>query len=135
MFPQFDPSKLDPKLLMELSNLVRELPPEKLARMQTLMHNASAGFDVRKELEGFERGLPPGFREKMLAIVGGSPAFAATATAAFGAGPGVEPATSPALGETGNSDLRQARRVVLQALAAGNLGVDEAERLLFSESD
>ncbi len=44
---QFDPGKMDPKLLLEISQLVRELPPDKLTRMQSLMHNMMAGFDVR----------------------------------------------------------------------------------------
>ena len=65
---------MDPKLMMELSKLIQQLPSEQLSKMQTLMHNAQAGFDVRKEMEEFERGLPPGFREKVVALFGSSEA-------------------------------------------------------------
>src|ERR1700756_2436014 len=71
MMPNFDPSKMDPKVMMELSQLIQQLPPEKLGKMQTLMHNMMAGFDVRKEMEEFERGLAPDFREKLMALIGG----------------------------------------------------------------
>ena len=60
----FDPSKMDPKHLMEMSRLIQQLPPDQLNRMQTLMHNMMAGYDVRAEMEIFEKSLPPGFREK-----------------------------------------------------------------------
>lgn len=73
MFPGmpagFDPSKLDPKLISEISELMSTLPPAMMMKMQTLMHNSMAGHDVRKDMEEFERGLPPGFREKMAKIM------------------------------------------------------------------
>ena len=40
MFPGFDPSKLDPKTIQELTDLMRTLPPEKLMQMQSIMHNS-----------------------------------------------------------------------------------------------
>ncbi len=67
--PGFDPSKLDPKLIAEISELMSSLPPAMMVKMQSLMHNSMAGFDVKKEMEEFERGLPPGFREKMARIM------------------------------------------------------------------
>jgi hypothetical protein len=86
MFPQFDPSKMDPKVLMELSQLIQGLPPESLNKMQTLMHNAMAGFDVRAEMAEFERNLPAGFREKLTQLIAANPgAFAQMGGAGFGA--------------------------------------------------
>lgn len=58
-FPPFDPSKMDPKVLMELSNLMRQLPPAQIAKMQTVMHNMMAGFDVKGDMEELERSFPP----------------------------------------------------------------------------
>ena len=57
--PPFDPSKMDPKVLMQLSELMRQLPPAQIQKMQTLMHNMMAGFDVKKDMEEFEKTLPP----------------------------------------------------------------------------
>ncbi|MBC7385115.1 MAG: hypothetical protein H7301_03005 [Cryobacterium sp.] len=73
MFPGmpagFDPSQMDPRLIGEISQLMGTLPPEMMMKMQTLMHNAMAGHDVKTEMEAFERGLPDGFREKMARIL------------------------------------------------------------------
>lgn len=73
MFPGmpagFDPTKLDPKLIAEISELMSTLPQPMMMKMQTIMHNSMAGIDVRKDMEEFERGLPPNFREKMARIM------------------------------------------------------------------
>jgi len=127
MFPQFDPSKMDPKVLMELSQLIQQLPPEKLQRMQTLMHNMMAGFDVRAEMEEFERGLPPGFRERLAGMMAGQ-------TAAFSPAPPSAAVTSfeePAAPSPANMDLREARLTLLRGVATGKILPEEAEKLLF----
>ncbi len=129
--PPIDPSKMDPKLLMELSNLVRELPPEKLSKMQTLMHNMMAGIDVRKEMEEFERTLPPGFRERMMTIMARQMSSQGQAPAP------VVPISSAAVGApdpVGSDEemnLREARLTLLRAVAAGRMSPEEAEGLLF----
>jgi len=117
---QFDPSKMDPKILMELSQLVRQLPPDQLQRMQSLMHNMMAGFDVRKDMEEFEKTLPPGFREKLMAVMGQQGAMAAATQVA----PSEELPSE-------EMNVREARLTVLRAVAAGQVSPDEAERLLF----
>ena len=120
-----DPSKLDPKLLAELTELVRQLPPQQLMKMQTLMHNSMAGFNVQKEMEEFEKSLPAGFREKVLRLMGGQvpPSVAPVA---------VEPAAvETASGEPVDMSLREARLTVFRAVAEGRLSPDEAEKLLF----
>ncbi|MCM2321847.1 MAG: hypothetical protein NDJ90_01135 [Oligoflexia bacterium] len=134
--PSFDPSKMDPKLLLELSQLIRELPPEKLNQMQALMHNMMAGFDVRRELEDFEKSLPPGFRERLMAIL--AKQAAAEASIATSASPvaSTETATPPeaagiAATPAADRDIRQARLTLLQAVADGRLSPEEAERTLF----
>src|SRR4051812_639539 len=85
MFPQFDPSKMDPKVLMALSELIQSLPADQLNRMQSLMHNAMAGFDVREQMAEFERNLPPGFREKLTTLIAANP----TAFTQMGGMPGM----------------------------------------------
>jgi hypothetical protein len=123
MQPGFDPSKLDPKTLMELSNLVRELPPHQLNRMQSLMHNMMAGFDVKKDMEEFERTLPPGFREKLAGVMvamGPMDTQQAVTSEPVSSGPGGAP-----------MDVSDARLTVLRAVAAGAMSPEEAEKILF----
>jgi hypothetical protein len=138
MMPNFDPSKMDPKLLMELSRLIQELPPEKLNRMQSLMHNMMAGHDVTREMEEFEKTLPPGFREKLFGVMmtPAGTAFMSNASSGFSSGPeappiDVSPNASPGL-TTEEMNVRQARMTVLNAVADGRMTPEEAEKLLFA---
>jgi len=124
MNPFMDPSKMDPKVLMELSQIVRQLPPDQLQRMQTMMHNMMAGFDVRAEMEEFEKSLPPGFREKLMAILG---------PAAFPQGQAASPAAPVEVAaEMSEMNEREARLTILRAVAQGHMSPEEAEKLLFS---
>lgn len=104
----FDPSQLDPKTLMEMSQLVQQLPPDQINRMQSIMHNMMAGFDVRKDMEEFEKSLPPGFREKLMSVMGG-----------------VKAAAEPP------KDIKEARLTILRAVAENQINPDEALLLLF----
>ncbi len=139
--PGFDPSKMDPKLLMELSQLVQQLPPEQLSRMQALMHNAMAGFDIRKEMEEFEKSLPPGFKQKIVALMAGSSPqdFAKSAelssSSQISQGPtaSVNAEGQPLNQEVSHPlDVREARLTILQAVADGQMSPSEAEKVLFS---
>ena len=125
---QFDPSKMDPKVLMELSKLIRELPPEKLSKMQTLMHNMMAGFDVKKDMEEFERTLPPGFREKLMNSMGGqAPFYSAPPATVETEGHTVSESESPEM------NLHEARITLLRAVANGEMSPEDAEKLLFPQ--
>lgn len=130
----FDPSKLDPQALAELTRLVQELPPQQIMRMQTLMHNAMAGHDTRKDMEEFERGLPPGFREKLMNILS---RHSATFVAAVGGAAPPNQASGiaqsqPAPGPTAapGNEVREARLTILRAVAAGRMTPEDAETLL-----
>ncbi len=126
-----DPSKLSPDVLMKMSQLVQELPPGMLSRMQTLMHNAMAGYDVQKDMEAFERELPAGFREKMARLM-----YEMN---------GVMPSGSAPSGATGSSSAKpevvevqreistpdDARLTVLRAVASGDLSPEQALSVLF----
>lgn len=129
--PQFDPSQMDPKLMMELSRVIQQLPPAQLQKMQALMHNMMAGFDVRKEMEEFESSLPPGFREKLMTLMGGQ-----EAASAFSAQKPdvieVEASSSTQSTSAADMNLREARLTILRAVADGRIVPEEAERLLFS---
>ena len=147
--PNFDPSKMDPKVLMELSQLVQQLSPPQMNRLQTLMHNMMAGYDVKKEMDEFEKTLPSGFREKLTGLMAsqgglfGMDAFAQSPGAQTssselyrdGAGATVAPSSDDDLEKLSEADmnLREARLTVLRAVSQGSVSPEEAERLLFKE--
>jgi hypothetical protein len=106
----FDPSQMDPKALMEMSRLIQELPPDKLNRMQTIMHNMVAGYDVRKEMEEFEKSLPPGFREKLMSVMGTAQVTQVTKMP---------------------EDVHEARLTILRAVSERQVTPEQALQLLF----
>lgn len=115
---------------MELSQLIRELPPDQINRLQSIMHNMGAGFDVKHELEEFDKTLPPGFRERMTALM----LKAQTQTSATTS---TESAQEPAKGSPAQDlpgSMREARLTVLRAVADGRMPPEEAERVLFPET-
>jgi len=122
MFPglpaDFDPSKLDPKLIAEISELMRTLPAPMMMKMQTIMHNSMAGIDVRKDMEEFERGLPPGFREKMAKIM-------------YQAGGVVDVLATPEDKTAPLESMDDARLTILNAVKNGTLTPEAALRALF----
>ena len=123
MFPGFDPSKLDPKVVQELTDLMRTLPPEKLMRMQTMMHNSMAGFDISVDVQSFERDLPPDFRAKLAKILltAGPLPTASTSDPATDSAPPPVP-----------SSIDEARLTILRAVRDGSLSPEDALQALFS---
>lgn len=132
-FPQFDPSKMDPKVLMQMTQLIQKLPHDQLSRMQTLMHNAMAGFDVKKEMEEFEKGLPPGFREQMTSLLMQQYAQGAAPQADEQEVPNIAPLQDhdSVSADSSEMSLREARLTLLRAVAEGKLSPEDAEKLLF----
>lgn len=61
----FDPSKMDLEWLATFSAAIQRLPKGQMARLQNLMQKAMAGKDVARELEEFQRTLPPSFQEML----------------------------------------------------------------------
>ena len=61
--PSFDPSKMDLEWLATFSSAIQRLPKGQLSRLQALMQKAMAGKNVTRELEEFQRTLPPSFQE------------------------------------------------------------------------
>ncbi len=116
-----DPSKLKPETLMKLTRLVQELPPPMIMKMQSLMHNAMAGLDVRKEMEEFERNLPAGFREKMAALMYEAHGYSGASTEE-GSAIQVEKAVE---------SESEARMTILRAVAGGSVTPEEAYEVLF----
>jgi len=130
---QFDASQMDPELLMEMSQLLGGLSPQQLSRMQALMHNMVAGFDVRKDMEEFEKNLPPEFRQKLMTLISRQGAVAPVQ---------VQPSVEELMEESVQDpvkkvdmDLLQARRTILRAVSKGQMPPEEAEKLLFASGE
>jgi hypothetical protein len=63
--PAFDPSKMDLEWLATFSSAIQRLPKGQMARLQGLMQKAMSGKNVTRELEEFQRTLPPSFQEML----------------------------------------------------------------------
>ncbi|MBU6375999.1 MAG: hypothetical protein KGQ59_08395 [Bdellovibrionales bacterium] len=111
-----DPSKLKPETLMKMSQLIQELPQSLVSRMQAIMHNSMAGFDVRKEVESFEQELPAGFKERMAKLL----------YEAHGVVTNESPSKSI-------DSPKEARMTILQAIASGELSPEKAYEVLFAD--
>ena len=123
MFPGMngiDPSKLSPQVIQEISELMRTLTPEQMMKMQSLMHNSMAGFNVSNEMMEFEKNLPSGFREKMARIMYMTNGIEVPNQAP--ATPAVEPKTE-----------REARMIILKSVAGGFMQPEEALSVLFPD--
>ena len=97
-------------------------------KMQTLMHNAMAGFDVRKEMEEFERSLPPGFRERVMSLMAGQ--MGASETFPSELSPASTSPTAPISSTDTEMSIREARLTILRGVAAGKVTPEDAEQLL-----
>jgi len=116
----FDPSKLTPQAIQEISELMSALTPAQMMKMQTLMHNQMGGFDVSKDVMEFEQSLPPSFREKMARIMYMANGIEVPAKAA--------PSPAPVSELNNETD---ARLVILRSVAAGLMSPEEAMKVLF----
>jgi len=127
---QLDPSKLDPRKMMELSQLFQSLPPSQMGRLQTLMHNMMAGFDVKKDMEAFEKELPPGFKEKVMSVLGPQ-AFSMDALNRSHSEPPVDVSLGVQPDQNIPKSIQEARLTILRAVAEGHMTPEQAEPLLF----
>ena len=130
MFPGFDPSKLDPKVVQELTDLMRTLPPEKLMQMQSIMHNSMAGFDIANEVQAFESSLPPDFRARLAKIMLASGPLPTDAFVAPRSEPALEPKEFE-LARAPPTDENDARFTLLRAVRDGALSPEDALQALF----
>ena len=64
--PQFDPSKMDLNWLAEFSSAIQRLPKGQLQQLQAIMQKGMSGKDVGRELEEFQRKLPPSVQQLLL---------------------------------------------------------------------
>ncbi len=121
----FDPSQMDPAMLMQMSQMLQRLPKGQMQRLQTLMQKAMAGKDVTREAQELESLLPSEFVEAMkgFALPGLAPAEAEGEKVSASASE-----TAPAAPV--NLSAAEARAIVEQAVKEGKIAPDQVADLL-----
>src|SRR6185437_11360502 len=113
--PGFDPSKLDPAAVAQITQVLKRLPKSKLQRLQAIMKKGMAGKDVTAEAAEFEKTLPLEFQNMLRSML-------PQMLAAQGSGSANQ---SP-----GNMSEEEARRIVAEAAQTGKISQEKAESLL-----
>ncbi len=113
--PFFDPSKMDPQMMSQISEAMQKLPKGQLQRLQSLVQKAMSGKDVSREADEFEKALPPGVREMLMS---------AKNTIEL-----TEKASSITQSDQPMTE-EQARAIVAAAAEKGEIPADQAEQLL-----
>lgn len=111
----FDPSKMDPEMMQQMTKALQRLPRPQLMRLQSIMQRAMAGQDVSREAADFERILPPEFRQMAMQMM------MAQGMASAGAG------------DEKPMDETDAKVIVAKAVAEGKMTADQAKELLGGE--
>jgi hypothetical protein len=130
----FDPSKMDPQMMLQFTQALQRLPKGQLQRLQGIMQKAMSGKDVTRESEDFERTLPPDIQKLMISFatqmqgMGGMPG-----QMPGGAAPDLASLPAPSV-PAGDMSADQARQIVAAAAAEGKISKEEAEKLLAASS-
>ena len=98
-----DPGQIDPNVVQQFTQAFSRLPQGQRLKFQQVMQKAMAGQDVTREAEALHRSLPPEFQEMLHQFVPVTP---------------------------DNMSLEEARRVVQEAAARGDIDEVEATELL-----
>jgi hypothetical protein len=134
----FDPSKMDPQMMLQFSQALQRLPRGQLQKLQNIMQRAMSGKDVTREAEEFERTLPVELQTLMMSFAGQMPGMGAMGGGMPGMGgmpqaPIDVPSTPSGESESGMTE-EQARQIVAAAAAEGKISESEAEKLLAASS-
>ena len=108
----FDPSQVDPQWLKQMTNALRRLPRFQQQKVQQIMQQAMQGKDISAEVAVIEKMLPPDIRALVTSFN-----FAMKMAAMQGA-------------QDTAMDPNQARKIIEDAVKAGKLSQEEAEKLL-----
>ena len=112
----FDPSKVDPAMMQQMTKALQRLPRGQLMKLQSIMQRAQAGQDVSREAAEFERILPPEFTQMAMQMM-----MAQNMAGAMGGG-----AAKP-------MDADDAKQIVAKAVAEGKMTEAQAKELLGDE--
>lgn len=111
----FDPSKIDPAMMQQMTKSLQRLPRAQLTKLQSLMQRAMGGQDVATEAAQFEKMLPPEFSQMAMQMM-----------MAQGMASGGAEESAPM-----NAD--DAKQIVAKAVAEGKMTEAQAKELLGDE--
>lgn len=111
----FDPSKIDPDMMQQMTKSLQRLPRAQLTKLQGLMQRAMAGQDVATEAAQFEKMLPPEFSQMAMQMM-------MAQGMASGAGE-----------ESVSMNADDAKQIVAKAVADGKMTEAQAKELLGDE--
>ena len=124
--PAFDPSQMDPQMMMQMSQMLGRLPKGQLQKLQNLMQRAMSGKDVTREAKEFEQSLPVEFQSMLASFqMPGMPGAGTPDSSA----PEVLPAL-PGQSAAGGMTEEEARKIVEAAAQEGKISTDQAQDLL-----
>jgi hypothetical protein len=127
----FDPSQMDPAMLMQVSQMLQRLPKGQMQKLQSIMQRAMTGKDVTREAQELERLLPPDFLEAMKGFsMPGMPGMPTEETQAAAALPVDIETTAFAPATSMSAD--EARAIVEQAVRDGKVTSEQAADLIAS---
>ncbi|MBS1961459.1 MAG: SEC-C domain-containing protein [Bdellovibrionales bacterium] len=109
----FDPSKVDPAMMSQMTKALQRLPRGQLMKLQSIMQRAQSGQDVSRDAAEFERMLPPEFSQMAMQMM-----------MAQGMAGGAAP-------EMNTDDAKQ---IVAKAVAEGKMTEEQAKELLGGET-
>ena len=124
-----DPSKMNPQTIAALTELMGTLTHEQMMKMQSIMHNSMAGFDVAQAMAEFEKTLPSSFKEKMAKIM-----YMANGID-VGGGTNVAAAPAPSVPPKAPQNMTEARLVILQSVSQGLMTPEQAVKVLFPDAE
>jgi hypothetical protein len=111
----FDPSKVDPAMMQQMTKALQCLPRGQLMKLQSIMQRAQAGQDVSRESAEFERILPPEFRQMAMQMM-------------------MAQGMAGAMGDADKPmDADDAKQIVAKAVAEGKMTEAQAKELLGDE--
>lgn len=132
----FDPSQLDPAMMMQFTQALQRLPKGQLQRLQSIMQKAMSGKDVSREAAELERSLPPDFQNLMTSFsgmatgMGGMPGMGGAGADFSGNTAGDLIDVESTAGVPADMTPEKAREIIEAAAKEGKLSASEAESLL-----
>ena len=130
----FDPSQMDPKMMLQFTQALQRLPKGQLQKLQAIMQRAMSGKDVTREAEDFEQSLPVDIQQLMKNFSTQMPGMGGMGgDMSMPAMQDIEVEAS-SVGDAPAMTAEQAREIVAAAAADGKISRDEAEKLLSASS-
>ncbi len=128
-FENMNPDQM--QAMTQMTQAIQRLPKGQMQRLQMIMQKAMSGKDVTREAQEFEKTLPLELQQMMRNFqMPGMPGMGGAAD--MGAATGAIETSGIPVGDVGGSAMsaEDARRIVEEAAAKGDISADQAKDLL-----